>query len=564
MLTEYLNSWELKKAEEEVKRSEDKLKELLSIISQAENREIVYRGLIVLENVLKQMNDIERLRVIEDVLPTLVGILENEKDEKIILRTTKCLNTLIAGIPVTPWCFVRLGHAIKDIIKSKPSEIILFELAEVIKSLKTFSKSPSVYDLLSRLLKSRNIQLKIVGLRLLLNLPHDVKDILREITFIFPSKDKFVLELGLDILEEISKVKVTQETLDYFIAILSRIKDIALSGPPEFREKAKVVVERIEDNLKEYYKNNLEEAKRKINELLKEEKFYEAIDLALAIGDTYILKWLADVLEKLEKKTVEINERVIPRPKSVGQKVRTGDMKTLRPIVLKDLKPPKEAYSEALGRAIESEDIDKVILLLTKNPELLFDLIKKLKSENKFERMDALWAILKAIESLDEKRLEIFQLAIQPLFEIAQNERNRWARLRAIKALAKLAAKAKFGKDIVEYFIKDLHSENFEMALTFFSYYFLERYDDQIADIVLKRIEELVENDHITVEILLTLESLVEVMPEKELPKLKGIVKNLIRLKKAEKVSQELQKSILHLLDLVAERMRGVVTLSKY
>ncbi|AAL80161.1 hypothetical protein PFDSM3638_00110 [Pyrococcus furiosus DSM 3638] len=562
-LLEYLKFWELKKAEEEVKGSEEKLNELLSIISQAKDREIVYRGLIVLENVLKQMNDIERLRSIEKILPTLVKILEKEKDERIILRATKCLNTLIAGIPITPKCFVRLGHAIKDIIKSKPNELILFELAEVVKSLRVLSKSPSVHDILSRLLKSRNIQLKTIGLRLFLNISHEVKDVLRELTFIIPSKDKFVLELGLDILEEISNVKITQETLDDFIAILTRVKNIALYGPPEFRERAKVIAEKIEENLREFYKNNLEEAKRKINELLKEEKFYEAIDLALAIGDTYILKWLADVLEKLEKKTIEINERVIPRPKVVGQKVRTGEMKTLKPMTLKDLKPPKEVYSETLKKAIESEDIDEVTSLLTKNPELVFDLIKKLKSEDKFERMDALWAILKAIESLDGKRLEIFQLAVQPLFEIAQCERNRWARLRAIKALAKLAAKADFGKDIVEHFIKYLHSQNFEVALTFFSYYFLEKYDEQVADIVLRRIEELIEKGHITVEIVLTLQSLAETMAKKDLPKLKSLVEKLIMLKKSEEVPQELQKAILHLLDLLAERMRDIVILPK-
>ncbi|WP_048058245.1 hypothetical protein [Pyrococcus yayanosii] len=189
-----------------------------------------------------------------------------------------------------------------------------------------------------------------MGLKLLLNMAAYVRDkkalllLIRELTDLLTSEDILLLDFILTIVMELTEFPPTEETVKELSRTLTAVKNLALyHKDPTITNKAKMVAGALEDLLHKYYVSNPEEALRKINGLLKDGKFEEAIDLALAVGDKYILKWLAGELENMEKVRLQIGERIILGPVYKSPLQEMFGSRELHPPLLGDFKQSEKS-----------------------------------------------------------------------------------------------------------------------------------------------------------------------------------------------------------------------------
>jgi len=582
LLREYLASWKISKAVELALENDIALRELFKLL-RSHDDEVRLRALMVLEDVLKALPEVKRLFLAREFIDDLIKATKSD-DDAVSIRALNVIARLIEGIPLDPETFVKLGHALKDLVKSKRGEEVLLAIPQILENIRVLSPDPRVHDVISRLLKSKNPRLKAMGLRLLLNVsvytgdPSLLREIFSSVRDMLTEKDVPLADFALNILLEIAEHPLKEELIDDVARTLTLVKNLALGKRPELREKARMVAEKLEDAVYKYYKGRPEEAKERINELLIEERFYEAIDLALAVGDTYVLKWLAEVLEKMGKETLKINERVLPRPKYPAIPPEKEAQRYLKPPTLSEFKTPRksaldvalkeptsgggrltEEEKAGLERALETGKEDELVKLAGKKPEVVFELTHKLEKGDKFERMDALWALSKLAEKLDSARSIILKPAVGPLIEVTKSN-NRWARLRAAKTLAKLASKAPYGDEIVGHFLDEYLSKEGKGALPsleFFSYYFLQGWDEKTARAVLTRLTDYLQ-DETLFDALLLLDALASSIPPEKMHLLKPFVERLKEIKKT--ASPEEQKLALRVLEGITEKSKALVT----
>ncbi|MDV3104512.1 hypothetical protein [Thermococcus waiotapuensis] len=580
LLKGHLSSWKVGKVAELAQRDDGALRGLFKLLHDQDDG-IKLRALIALEETLKALPDVKRLFLVREFLDDLLEATKSDRDD-ISLHALRVLAWLIRNIPLDPETFVKLGHALKDLVKARRNEAVLLEIPPILENMRVLSPDPRVYDVISRLLKSRNPRLRAMGLRLLLNVstytgdPSLLKEAFSAAGDMLTGEDVPLADFMLNILLEIAEHPLTEELIDEVARTLTIVKNLAMGKNPELREKARIVAEKLEEAIYNYYKGRPEKAREKINELLINERFYEAVDLALAVGDTYVLKWLADVLEKMGEETLKINERVLPGPRYLSVPPEKKAQRYLTPPSLSQFKTPRKSAPDTalkepspgelseeekaeLKRALESGKTEELIELAKRKPEAVFELTRKLEEGDKLERMDALWALSKLAEKLDPAKTPILRPAVEPLITIAKS-RNRWARLRAVKTLAKLASKAPYGEEIVGHFLGEYLSEKGEGALPsleFFSYYFSDRWDEKTARAVLEKLGDYL-NGETLFDALMLLEALVSSISPEELYLVKPFVEKLKEVKKT--ASPDEQKLALRILEEIAEKSKALVT----
>ena len=579
---EYLSSWEIKKAIELARENDEYLWILFDLLHDRDDN-IKIRALLALREVLKAIPDVKKLILVEKFLDDLLRLLKSDNDN-LVIHTIRTIGELIENIPLSPEKFIKLAQAFRDLLRSGKNELVLVEILAVLKVMRTTSYTPQLMDTISRLLRSSNPRLKAMGLRLLLNVgahsmrPSLLKTFFSEIAEILSSvsKEDFPLvEFVLDILLEVPHYRLEDELVDEVTQVLTMVKNIALRERLILREKAKIVAERLELAIHDYYSQNPEKAKEKIHELLINERFNEAIDLALAVGDTYVLEWLTDVLEKFGKETLKINERILPGPKYVSIPPEKKAQRYLRPPTLAQFKETKRSAMEValneptsryrlteeekakLEQAIRNGDEKTLIDLSKKSIEVVFELIHKLERGDKFEKMDALWALSKLAEKIEPELAFILEPAVESLLKLAHSKKNRWMRQRASKTLALLASRNIARGRIVEQFLEDYLSGDMERvipALEFFSYYFEIVWDENTAKAVLSHLSDYIKREETRFDALLTLEGLVSSAPREKAGPFLPFVDLLKGIKKL--ASYQDQKLAIRILEGIASKVK--------
>lgn len=218
-----------------------------------------------------------------------------------------------------------------------------------------------------------------------------------------------------------------------------------------------------------------------------------------------------------------------------------------------------EETKKELEKAITSGKTSELIELAMKKPEVIFELERKLEEGDKFEKMDALWALSKLAEKLDETKAFILKPAVEPLMKVASSK-NRWMRLRAVRTLAAIAPKAPYGDEIVGQFLEWYLSGDEERvvpSLEFFSYYFSKIWDEKTARVVLSRLLEYLENDGMRFDALLTLDALVGSAPVEKVSLFGPFVEKLKEIKKT--ASPDEQKLAIRILENIASKSKALV-----
>lgn len=580
LVKECLSSWKIGKVVELALKDEEVLLTLFRLLRE-EDDELKIRALTALEDVFKALPDVKRLIFVERFLDDLIKLLESDNDN-VLIHTIRAIGRLMEGVPLQPEKFVELAHAFKNLVKSRKNEAVLLEIPSVLKVMRPTSYTPQLMDAISRLLKSSNLRLKAMGLRLLLNAgsftgnPSVMKTFFSEVYYaLLEREDAPLVDFCLDLILEVVHYPLRDEFMDEVAHVLTAVKEIALRKNSELAEKAKTVAEELELAICRYYSQNPEKAKEKIHELLINERFYEAIDLALAVGDGYILKWLADVLEELGKETLIVNQRILPGPKYVSVPPEKKAQRHLRPPTISKFIERKKSVIETLSRelasgggltkeekdtlerALRAGDEKTLIELSKKRIEVVFELVRKLENGDKFEKMDALWAFSKLAEEIEPEAVFILEPAVDDLLRVAHSTKNRWMRQRASKTLALLASKSKNGARIVREFLDDYLSGDLKRvvpALEFFSYYFERTWDENTAKVVLSRLSDYLRREETRFDALLTLEGLVRMAPPEKAGLLLPFVSVLKEVKKSAPYQD--QKLAIRILEGIASKVK--------
>ncbi|NJE61510.1 hypothetical protein [Thermococcus sp. 21S7] len=584
-LEECLRSWAIGRAVELALADDAALEGLFKLLREGDG-EVRLRALMALEEVLASLPDVKRLFLLREYLNDVLAAVKCNSDE-VSIHALRVLAELIHGIPLRPDTFVRLAHALKDLVKSRRNEAVLIEIPPVLMNMKAVSYTPALMDVLSRLLSSKNLRLKAMGLRLLLNTGTYtgasplLKTVFSEVGNMLSEKDVPLADFALDILMEVSNFPLNEELVDDAVRVLTAVKNLSLRGDQKLGEKARLVAGRLEAAIKKYYLNNPEKAMEKLHELLVHERFYEAVDLALAVGDTYVLKWLAGVLKEMGKETLKINERILPGPKYPEIPPEKKAQRYLQPPTLSRFRgkgkktagsspsattskqrraneSPEDRRTE-FNRALASGDEERLLELSRINPELVFELVRMLDNGDKLEKMDALWALSKLAEKLDSRWMPLLETCVEPLINLALSK-NRWMRMRAVKTLAVLASRTPYGSGIVRRFLEFYLSGDTSKAipaLEFLGYYFDRMWDEKSAMAVLSLLPEYLDRDETRFDALLVLEALVRSAPAERMSLFKPFVEQLKMIKKS--AAYEDQKLAIRILEALADREKGLV-----
>ncbi len=293
-----------------------------------------------------------------------------------------------------------------------------------------------------------------------------------------------------------------------------------------------------------------EEAKKRIHRLLLDGSIYEAIDLAIAVGDRYILEWLHEEIGKRGWTGVEFTPRFISGAPYIAVSGKKSKMKLPTLSELRSAKKPPavpepqvkiEDTEEVLTKAIEDEDAEALLELLKSNPEAVKEISRMLKSDKIEEKIDGLWAVYTASSHLDRSGLVILHPLIPDLFTLLSS-RNPWVRSRAAKILALLASEARDG--IVQEALKLLDSNPLS-ALEFFSYYFTYVWDEETAEMVLSFLKHALKDESLQFDALLTLDAIASRIPPDRIDLLIPFIPKLKRLREAPRESQKIAIRIL-------------------
>ncbi|WP_048151100.1 hypothetical protein [Palaeococcus ferrophilus] len=581
MLKEHLASWKIGEVVKLALSDDRILIELFGLLHEKDDN-IKIRALMAIEEVLNALPDVKRAFLIDKFLENLINAMKSNNDS-VAVHALRATAVLIDGVPLLPDDFITLANTLKDLVNARRSEVVFLEIQPIYKKMKSATYTPELMNIISRLLTSRNLRLKAMGLRLLFNAGTYTKKssfmrlFFSEVPEMLGKRDILLSDFVLDLLIEASQFHLNGEIMDDVARALTAVKNVALGKIPELREKARRATEAIERAIHRYYQNHPEKAKEKIQELLINERFYEAIDLAFAVGDTYSLNWLEKTLETMEKKSLEINQRILPGPKYPSVPPEKKSQRHLKPptlsqfksrrkssieIVLNEPRPGgglNEEEKEELKRALETGEEGKLIELSERRPEVVFELTHKLEGGDKFDKMDALWALSRLAERLDTTRAFILRTAMEPLMNVISSK-NRWMRLRAAKTLAILASKAPYGDEVVGRFLEDYLSgkeEKVVSALEFFSYYFDRGWDEKTARVVLSRLQEYLEKEATRFDALLTLETLVRSAPVEKAHLFRPFVEKLKKIKKT--ASPDEQKLAIRILESISEKAKELV-----
>lgn len=581
LVKEYLSSWKVGKVIDLALKDEEVLLTLFRLLHAGDD-ELKIRALTALEDVFKVLPDVKRLILVEKFLDDLIKLLESDSDG-VLIHTIRTIGRLIEGVPLQPEKFVKLAHAFKDLIKSRKHEAVLLEIPPVLKVMRPTSYTPKLMDAISRLLKSSNPRLKAMGLRLLLNAgaftgnPSFMKTFFSEIYYALQEREDIPLvDFCLDLLLEVIHYPLRDEFMDEIAYVLTAVKEIAIQKNSELTEKARTVAEKLELAIRGYYSKNPERAKEKIHELLVNERFYEAVDLALAVGDEYVLKWLVDVLEKFGRETLMINARVLPGPKYASVPPEKKAQRYLTPPTLAQFKGEKKStgaasFNEAssrrklskeemagLERALKAGDEETLVELSRKNIEAVFELVHRLEGGDELEKMDSLWALSKLAERIEPEAAFVLEPVVEGLLKLARSTKNRWMGQRASKTLALLASKSRTGDKIVEEFLDDYLSGDVERvvpALEFFGCYFERVWDEKTARAVLPHLQDYLKKEETRFDALLTLEGLVRLAP----PDRAGLFLPFVEVLKAIKKSAlpQDQKLAMRILEDISSKIKA-------
>ncbi|WP_461865288.1 hypothetical protein [Thermococcus sp.] len=554
-IREMINSWEIMTAVK-IALEDDRVVLILLDLLKDKDKVTKTRSLLALNEILKRANEKTRVTIIKYGLDEIITILK-DKDEDISLKAARVLGQLIEKFPLRERELSKILDAIVPLIKKSHHELTLLEITELIENVKILHPSRNLRSRIMGFISSKNPRIKAMGLRLLLNLfiyagdTKSLKFLLSEASDLLSSEsdDVPLVEFCLNTIQDAFKLPLNEDIIDEVSKVLTKIKNLSTQSKDfAIRMKARETLEIIEKVIYEYYRLNPEAAKRKISKLLLDGFIYEAIDLAIAVRDKYILEWLHEGIHTRP----ELSSRFIPSIPILPSSQKQGQKQKIMLPSLNELRSPKRTpevtleSAKSLSKIIEEENIQALLNLLKSDPGIIDEISKMLKSEKPEERMDILWALYEVSSNLNRAELTVIFPLIPDLFDILISG-NPWAKSRAAKILAILASRAGYDEIVTKSL--ELLNSNPIPALEFFSYYFTYVWDEKRAIPVLDFLKKSFEDRDLQFDVLLTLEAIVSKAPPDRIELLVPFIPRLKQLERSG--TKESQKIAIRILERI-------------
>ena len=369
-----------------------------------------------------------------------------------------------------------------------------------------------------------------MGLRLLLNVfvfTGDVKTLkllLGSIRELLSEKDPLLLDFVLSILVDVFGCPVPAEIIGDLPPLLDRVKSLA-TGSEDFlvKSKAREVAHAIEDFLYSYYSSRPEEAREVLHELIVRGEVNAAIDLAVAIADEFILKWLGSVL-KTRGVRMDVPARMIPGPFRTPQKRKVVFMSP----PLTQLAPPRKTRIRVketvfggsddirstkravdVSRAVEEGDAEALLAALRSDPSSVEEIKALLR--NPRTRADTLWTLQAVSSRVKGKDALVLEPLVDELIGILLSG-TPWGSSKAARVLAVVSAEG--GRRRIAERVLSFMESHPVAAFQFFSYYLLRDCDPKIARTVVDFAGKSLSSRELQFDALLVLEAVSIKCPE--------------------------------------------------
>ncbi|WP_297091386.1 hypothetical protein [Thermococcus sp.] len=536
-LREMVLSWQIKEAVRLALEDSDVLLMLLDLVREDDVNTKV-RALLALYEVLKKGNEETRLLVINNGFDAVISSLKS-KEPRLVTKSLKVLSALAEGFPLRKEEFLELVDILVELVKDPEMEFASLEMAELVTKLTVAHPSPAVRSKVTWLLSQDNPRLRGMGLRLLLNIfvfTGDTKSfetLLEEASELLLSDDDILVDFVLDVLSEALQGDVPDDAIKVLPRVLSRVKRVAARSDDFFmRSKAKKVTRRVEEALYNYYRSRPDEAKNVLHRLVLNGEYAMARDLAISIGDEFLLKWLSKTLEREGVEDFTPRFQVVGGPSGGPAGVVEFSPPAPQGRHEKSVEVTVNEVSDGgslppLERVLEDGDAEGLFNILRSRPDSVREIEDTIRSGDPGKRSNAIWTLSRLAGRMNNGEFELLYPLIPALFDVVSSG-NPWERNKGAKILAILASKGG-RRDILERMLS-LLAESPVPALEFFSYYFVYTWDEDAVSRVLEFLKGALSNPELRFFALMVLDAITMwgIRPEIDRETFLPILENLI------------------------------------
>jgi|GEM_PF-3087207 len=541
------------------------LNELVKLVN-SPDYSVKIRTLQVLSEIISKLPAEKRRSTLDALLSPLFENLfdENRRVQELSLRI---LSALIMEVSLSPEEALKIFKAV-SIPQLLEDDFVFLEFVEVFKRLKFIKYHPSILAALNEMSLSKDERIRVLGVwglwRLLnsLNMGVQAAEILEKIISKIPSlmesPDETVMEVALQLIKEIvTKYRHSGDIIQRVVPWIKEMKELKKSGSWLIRSELENAIRYLSEVVREYYRDRINKALKLLEELVKQEKYEDALFIAGLIGNDDILRWLSHKINFSKKrKVIDDFPRIVKGPKYAVSPLNLQE-KTLYLPSLSSLVIRRRKITEEEEKEIEiSQRTDKI----NESAKILeaSKLLEKLRSNDPTEVIDGIWELYELSKNITAQNAEGFLIFVPELIRIFSSSRNEWVVDKVSMTLAKILAYSS-SKSYLAQILNFLVLEGREKikVMRFFKYYFSHKWDRDVWALVWKKLKELLMDKNTSIEVLGILSSLIDVIPTEEKEVLEKI-NEALENPELEKTEQ-LQKWISTLKEKINKRLKEEV-----
>ncbi|NJE26269.1 hypothetical protein E3E22_06475 [Thermococcus sp. MV5] len=482
------------------------------------------RTLQILNEKVKLTDIEQRKEFLEKGLEILLENLFDE-NQRIQELTLKVLESLIKGISLSVNASLKIFETI-SIPRILEDDFVFLQLVNTFKALKFINPHPSILKCLTEMTLSRDDRVRALGtwgLWRFLNSTRDIRSteilegILSKIPSLLESDDETVVEVTLELIKEIAtRYQDSGEIIRRSFAWMKAMQEVRKSGSWLIKSELEKTIKYLTELVRNYYRMNINETFKVLEELIHEERYEDAITLAGIIDNEDILKWVSHKIKEIkrEKKAeIETLPRVVGGPKYFS--------------IPPDLKD-KTIYIPSLSslalrkKTVKNDENANTQFELSKMKKELTNLMTKLRSSDHAEIIDGLWELYELSNEISSQNVEEFKLFVPELLRILSSTDNEWVVDKTAKILAKILSilpnSQEYINNIAKFlFLEDKHRMR---ALIFFKYYLKNRWDESAWELILKYLPRLLTKKKTAIWTLGIMEIIIDTIPPEETERL--------------------------------------------
>lgn len=549
------------KAHTEILRKDKK--ELLKLVEHLSSPDTStkIRALHLLEEVLKELDTNTRKEISSFLLDPLLGNLL-EENRRVRELSLKAIARLIKNVPLSASDALKIFDFLLNAPRVLDDEFLFIDFVEVFKNLNLANSDPSVIQALDAMNMSTSERIRVLGIwglwRLIENnaTPGELEKLLSQISTLIASRDEAVIETVLPLVKEIAtKYRDSREVITRAIAWLVELNKIKKEGSWLIKGEVESCIVHLSEILQDYYKDRVLEALNTIEELIKEERYDEALIIAEMTRNNDVINWVSEKVlnPKKNRKKPEKISGIVPRPvySNKGPSLHGTSMSypSIRSFIVRRKRHLPDLYSS------ETPSNNRQLIKDTNIQEIL----EKLKSKNSLDFIDGVWQLYEMLNNTEVQNTESLLPVLPELLRVFSFSNNEWLIDKIARSLAKILSLLPTSQaqgHLTRIFI-DVSSR--EKTLLVLKYYLHEESRAELLAFVWNNyLKKLLLNNELSPKLLEVIEAFVNKIAFKEPPNTQEILKLLKNSK--EKTPENLQRTIERIMEVLESHLDSNTT----